>query len=199
MNRQFTREWLIGTIIALMLLGVGTVARAADEVTVRWDILSFISPNLYPGGVASATAPDNSVITLTGSGAVQIEDGEFSSASGGGTWETHDASNVVTGSGTYRVRGVVVFTPAPGTLPSGLIDNIGNAANSSSGLMVLRIAYSDGSRGIVIVNCHQPVGAPDSIMEGITATKGFVNFSKQGPAVPGVNANRTLFHIQAAD
>lgn len=201
MNRQFKREWLIGTIIVLMFVGVGTVARASDEVRVRWDLIHVILGTCLcatPGGSDSAMAPDKSQITMTGSGTFHISDGGFEDVTGGGTWQTHDASNVMTGSGTYRVTGVVNFTHAPGIFPPPLNDLVGNKADASAGLMVLRIAYSDGSRGILVLNCTI-VGTPSSIAEGITATKGFVNFSTQGTAVDTVDANHTLFHVQTTE
>jgi hypothetical protein len=192
MNQKIKRHWLIGIVTALVLSGVGTVARASDDVTVRWDLLKVVPPNLYAGGVASPSAGDGSTITVTGSGTFQISEGSFEEATGGGTWETRDASNVVTGSGTYRVRGVVLFMRAPGSLPSPpLVDHIGNAADASSGLAVLRVHYSDGSRGILVVECMLPVGSPPSFVEGITVIKGNLNYlnSSHSP---------TLFHVQAA-
>jgi hypothetical protein len=192
MNQKFKSKWLIAIVTALVLPVVGAVARASDHVSVRWDLLHVVPPNLYAGGVASPTAGDGSKITVTGTGTFQVEEGSFEDVSGGGTWETRDASNTVTGSGTYRVRGVVLFEQAPGTLPSPpLIDNIGNAADASSGLAVLRVGYSDGSRGILVVECMLPVGSPPSFVEGITAIKGNVNYlnSSHSP---------TLFHVQAA-
>ena len=191
MNRKIKREWLLGTVIALMFLGLGAVARASNDVSVRWDLLNVVFPDFSAGGVASPSAGDGSMIAVTGSGTFQITDGSFEEQTGGGTWETRDASNTVTGSGTYRVRGVVLFTQAPGFLPSPpIIDHIGNAANASAGLLVLRIGYSDGSRGLLVVQCAI-AGSPTSIVEGITATKGFVNYlnSSHSP---------TLFHVQAA-
>lgn len=90
------------------------------------------------------------------------------------------------------MKGVVLFAQAPGTLPSPpLVDQIGNAANASSGLAVLRVNYSDGSRGILVVECMVPVGSPPSFVEGITAIKGNLNYlnSSHSP---------TLFHVEAA-
>jgi hypothetical protein len=192
MNRKLKREWLLGFVIVLVLLGVGVVARASDDVSVRWDVVNVVFPDFSAGGSASASAGDGSRITVTGSGTFQIADGSFEEETGGGTWETRDVSNAVTGNGTFRVRGVVLFTRAPGFLPSPpIIDHIGNAANASAGLLVLRIGYSDGSRGILVVDCAI-AGSPTSIVEGITATKSFVNYLN---LVPGA---ATLFHVQAA-
>src|SRR6266566_712077 len=52
-----------------------------------------------------------------------------------------------------------------------------------------------GGGGILIVSCHLPVGSPSGIFEGITATKGYVDYWDRVPPVPGVNANRTQFHV----
>jgi hypothetical protein len=57
--------------------------------------------------------------------------------------------------------------------------------------VVLRIAYSDGSDGILVVSCNLPFPAPNPQMfEGITATKGFVDY--KAPVPGGV----TLFHVR---
>jgi hypothetical protein len=58
----------------------------------------------------------------------------------------------------------------------------------------LQIAYSDGSTGVLTVSCHL-VGTPDTVFEGITTSKGFVTYFSRVPPVPGVDANRTLFHV----
>src|SRR5262245_49816176 len=140
-------RWVLGIVFALVALSVGVrVARASDESTVRWDIISvdFSTGTASAGGIASAMANDSSKITVTGSGTFKFEDGKAEDPTGGGSWTTFDASNVVTGIGTYRVTGVVRWQPAPGTpgLPN---DNIGNPAETSAGMAVLRIRYSDGS------------------------------------------------------
>ena len=100
-----------------------------------------------------------------------------------------------TASGHFTVLGLVKFDVAPGSLPPGFVDNIGDPANTRSGLAILRVGYQDNSRGILVISCHQPVGSPSGIFEGITATKGFVDFREPVPPVPGVNANRNLFHV----
>ncbi len=70
---------------------------------------------------------------------------------------------------------------------------------SSAGLVVLSIAYDDdGSRGILVVSCHL-VGTPDSVFEGITAPKGFVDFWNREAPAGGVDANRTVFHILSTE
>jgi hypothetical protein len=198
MNQKFKREWLIGTISALMFLGVGTVARASDDITVRWDMIHVDVVSCFcikPGGNDSATAADHTQITMTGTGTFHSGDHSFEDADGGGTWTTYDANSVMTATGTYRVTGVVAFTQALGTFPP-LTDDIGNAAEASAGLLVLRIAYDDGSRGILVLACTI-VGTPPSITEGITATKGYVNYANQGPVSTPVDKNHTVFHVHA--
>jgi hypothetical protein len=185
--------WPLGIAAAvLIVLGNSSFARASDETTVRWDIIHLNPPtvlDLTAGGIASALAQDGSKITVTGSGTFKVEDGNFEDVTGGGAWTIGSAS------GTYRVREVVAFTPAPGSLPSAVNDLIGNRANASSGLLVFRISYSDGSKGSLVVSCDLPVGTPPGLFEGITATKGFVGFWNNLPPVGGVDANRTTFHI----
>jgi hypothetical protein len=41
-----------------------------------------------------------------------------------------------------------------------------------------------------------PVIAPDGIEEGIIATKGFVTYWTGEVPVPGVDENRTIFHVR---
>ena len=159
----------------------------------RWDIISvdFATGTLSAGGVASADANDGSKITLTGSGTFRI--GGEDEVTGGGTWETFDLAGASTGMGTYRVRSLVRFDVAPGTPPLPH-DNIGPLANARAGLLVLRISYSDGSGGVLVVSCHL-VGSPNTIVEGVTASNGFVGFLQELPPTPPGNANRTTFHV----
>ena len=166
--------------------------RSASE-GFRWDIISvdFATGTLSAGGVASADANDGSKITLTGSGTFRT--GGEDEVTGGGTWETFDMAGASTGMGTYRVRSLVRFDVAPGTPPLPH-DNIGPLANARAGLLVLRISYSDGSGGVLVVSCHL-VGSPNTIVEGVTASKGFVGFLQELPPAPPGNANRTTFHV----
>jgi len=64
----------------------------------------------------------------------------------------------------------------------------------ANGNAILRIQYSDGSEGVLGVGCHGP-GAPAGIQEGVIATKDFVTYWTAQPPAPGVNANRTSFHV----
>ena len=171
----------------------GDRSPSESNQSVRWDIISvdFASGALSAGGVASADANDGSKITLTGSGTFRT--GDEDEVTGGGTWETFDAAGTSTGTGTYDVTRLVRFDVAPGTPPLPH-DNIGPLANQRAGLLVLRISYSDGSGGVLVVSCHL-VGSPNTIVEGVTASKGFVGFLQERPPAPPGNANRTTFHL----
>jgi hypothetical protein len=179
------------TLAMVALLAFGNMVPSAAGATMRWDTISVTSPGgvttINTGGSDFALAADLTSIQISGSGTF----GGGLPPTGGGAWATSGPSG--TASGTFTVIGVIKFTVAPGSLPPGVIDNIG--ANSRSGLAVFLIKYSDGSGGILTVSCHLPVGSPSGIFEGITATKGFVAFHERVPPVPGVDANRTAFHV----
>ena len=171
---------------------------SASNHGMRWDIIdvNFATGTLSAGGVASARANDGSKITLIGSGTFRSNPGNPEDVTGGGNWQTFDASGGSTGSGSYTVTGLVSFTLAPGTFPL-QHDNIGNpnGADSRAGLLVVRVAYSDGSEGTLVVSCHI-VGTPDAVFEGVTASKGFVDYwNREVPPAPPGNANRTAFHV----
>jgi hypothetical protein len=183
-------------IIALVVapLAFTGVGRADDETVVRWDIVSidFVAGTVSAGGNASAKANDGSTITVTGSGTFGTSAGN-DDVTGGGTWQISSPA----GSGTYEVTRLVRFDLAPGTFPP-LTDNIGNAADGHAGLAVLSVRYSDGSHGILVVSCHFN-GTPNSVFEGITASKGFVDYWNRVAPAPGVDANRTAFHVVKGD
>jgi len=163
---------------------------SASNHHMRWDIISvdFATGTLSAGGIASARANDGSEITLTGSGTFRSNPGNPQDVTGGGTWQTS------TGSGTYQVTEFVRFEVAPGTPPLPH-DNIGNRADNRAGLLVVRIAYSDGSEGTLVVSCHL-VGTSDAVFEGVTASKAFVDYwNREAPPAPPGNANRTTFHV----
>lgn len=178
--------------LALIVLMISSVASADD--TIRWDTISLTFPNgvgtVSAGGSDYALADDLTTIQISGHGTFS---GLNQPVTGGGTWATAGPSGTATGK--FTVTALTRFEAAPGSLPPGLVDKIGNASDTRSGLAVLRIVYSDGSKGTLVISCHQPVGSPSGIFEGITATKGFVGFHERVPPVPGVNANRTLFHV----
>ena len=185
----------LGVLIAFAFSVFASGAAGGDNHKMRWDIVSidFAAGTLDAGGVASALAADGSKITLTGSGTFRSNPGKPQAVTGGGTWTTFGPGGATTGSGTYKVTGFVDFDVAPGTAPP-LTNLFADPADARAGLVVLRIAYSDGSDGVLVVSCHL-VGTPDSVFEGITATKGFVDYFDAVPPAPGVDANRTLFTV----
>ncbi len=178
------------------LFGIAVMAApvTATATTYRWDTPSVAPQNGVPtisaGGSDYALAADLTSIQISGHGTF----GDGMAPTGGGTWVITQASGAST-SGTFTVTDLVEFTPAKGSLPPGLDDTIGNSANARSGLAVLRISYSDGTTGTLTISCHLPVMSSGKLFEGITATKSFVDFWDRVPPVPGVNANRTIFHV----
>jgi len=104
----------------------------------------------------------------------------------------------VTGTGTYEVTRLVFSEQSllpPGGPPPAPTDLIDPSDVRSTGLAVLRITYSDGEHGILVVSCEGYL-SPASAYEGIHATKGLTDYKSPVPPVPGVNANRTLFHVE---
>lgn len=192
------RLTVLGFLGFIVMLSVSrlSIAQAKDNDQFRWDLISVNFANggtVSAGGHDSAKANDGSEITLTGSGTFRSNSGNPQDVTGDGTWETFDSSGVPSGTGTYEVAGFVSFTLADGTFPL-TFDDIGNKADAHAGLVVLQIAFSDGSEGVLTVSCHI-TGTPDSVFEGITATKGFVDYwDREAPPAPPGNANRTVFH-----
>ena len=118
----------------------------------------------------SASAADELKIIVTGSGTFVAPaggGGTSSAATGGGTWETRDASDAVTGSGNYRVTGLVRWERALASVPS--------IPGSTAGLAILRVEYDDGSAGTLTISCRITNAQPGRF-EGVTASKGFVDF-----------------------
>jgi hypothetical protein len=179
--------WLTRFAIALVaLIGFSMsfpVSGATSAGVFRWDIISFNSQgNPIPGGQAIALA-DNvggsiASITLTGTGTFETsEDSDFSEVTGGGTYEVRNVPDgSLQSSGTYQVKRVVRFD-ATSVIPG---------TNFLGGLAVLAIRYSDGSGGILVVNCA--VNAPPQVTEGVTATKGTVDYWS-------IQGGFTLFHV----
>jgi hypothetical protein len=180
----------------------GNHGKGHTNALMSWDIISFnfATSTLTPGGHASAFATASGgtahtgKITVTGHGTFRSNPGKPQAVTGGGTWQTFDAAGAAIGSGTYKVTGFVDFHLAPGSLPANITDNTGNKADVHSGLAVFKIAYSDGSDGTLTVSCDLPVGSPPTLFEGITATKGYVDYWERDPVLGNVDANRTNFH-----
>lgn len=184
---------LLATAAVAMAFAGGATGRGNDDA-VRWDIVSidFAAGTVSAGGIASARAEDGSKITLTGAGTFDPDKSQ--KVTGGGSWTTFSSGGATTGSGTYKVKALVHWVQAPGSPPP-LTDLIGEPEDGSAGLAVLRIRYSDGSTGTLVVSCHL-VGTPDSVFEGISASKGFVDYwNREAPPAPPGDANRTLFHV----
>jgi hypothetical protein len=181
--------------------GAGTVpatVAGSSSDHVRWDIISvtnFDPLTLGPDGVAFAIAPNDLTIELTGSGTfvAPASGGASGAATGGGTWESF-SGGVSTGSGTYTVTGLSSWEFANFQAP-GAVDLIGDTNKRANGNAVLRVEYSDGSLGTLGIGCHGP-GAPDGIVEGVIATKGYVTYWTAEAPAPGVDKNRTLFHLE---
>jgi hypothetical protein len=171
-------------------------AAGSPNLLMRWDIVSidFGTGTASAGGVASAFANDNSKITLTGTGTFRSNPGRPQAVTGGGSWTTYAPGGSATGSGTYEVTGFVFYVLDPGTFPLPN-DNIGNVADVRAGLAVLKISYNDGSDGVLILSCHF-TGTPDAVFEGVTASKGVVDYwNREAPPAPPGDANRTAFHV----
>jgi hypothetical protein len=210
-NRRWFRISL--TLLALPLIFALAGAGGDDKgTTYRWDIVKITNFNpvtAFEGGFASALANDGSRITVTGNGTFDLR--ESDEVTGGGNWITYAPDGTtVTGNGTYRVQQLVRFDVAPGVQTAGLIDNIpgakGDLTDQRAGLLFVRVAYSDGSKGVLVVSCHLNGGpdfvarpaAPASIFEGITASKGYTDYWSRVPPIVSpapVDGNRTLFHI----
>src|SRR2546430_1674668 len=197
--RHSARFWGFGAVVALaaalmLLTTFASAASSGGAAHVRWDIISTtgIPPApLNPGGHASAMAPDGDTITLMGSGhfVAPASGGGSGAADGGGTWSTSSG-----GSGTYQVTALVSWERANDQANVGFVDNI-DEGTRTNGTAVLKVAFSDGSSGVLTVGCHGP-GAPPGIFEGIATTKGYkTSYNVQAPA-SGVDANRTIFHVR---
>jgi len=196
--RLLSRLVAVSLAVLLAMTVASPVARAQAQ-HVRWDIISLSLPatTVNPGGQASAKDNIGDTITLTGTGTFVAPaggGGTSSAVTGGGLWTVTTAAG--NSSGAYEVTGLVRWEEAPGTDPA-TFDNIGDPADFRSGLAVLRIEYGDGSHGILVVSCHG-AGTPDSVFEGITASKDYVDYWNRvapsgTPSRP--NANRTAFHL----
>src|SRR6266576_1075847 len=196
--RHSARFWGFGAVVALaaalmLLTTFASAASSGGAAHVRWDIISTtgIPPApLNPGGHASAMAPDGDTITLTGSGhfVAPASGGGSGAVDGGGTWTTSG------GSGTYEVTALVSWQRANDQANVGFVDNI-DEGTRTNGTAVLKIAFSDGSSGVLTVGCHGP-GAPPGIFEGIATTKGYKTYYNVPAPVSGVDAGRTIFHVR---
>src|SRR3989441_10099934 len=106
------------TVLAAKTAGLSpNFSASASNHHMRWDIISvdFGTGTASAGGVASArTNLDLSKITLTGSGTYRSNPGNPQDVTGGGTWQTFDASGGGGGKGTHtmsRLVGVYLSPP----------------------------------------------------------------------------------------
>ena len=187
----------IAAVLFLEFAGVPQMlAQAVGAPKLRWDITTTqpgpggVPPSptnlakLVPGGIASAWAYNPAgaprlKITVTGSGTFSPFDA--TDVSGGGEfiiqrWNASAGLLEDVSSGTYRVTEMVSFNEVATAPP--FVSYINGITNTTSedlrvGHLVLRIAYSDGSRGLLIVSCS----AGGYQFEGIAASKGFVTFA----------------------
>lgn len=140
----------LSAIALVLLIGTGSAAFGGAR-DVRWDLVSIQGGTAVPGGVAFAMANDGTARTLTGSGRFVIgghADGNAHAVTGGGTWETRGLAGQHAAQGTYEVTDVVAFEVGP-PVPAGTAlpfnDFVGDPSEAAAGLLVLRIAYSDGT------------------------------------------------------
>jgi hypothetical protein len=200
---QITRRDVLKGAAAVGVLGaLGAPAAAfghgGAEVRIRWDLVKILTGCPEPGDQASARAVDGAKITITGSGTFpNVRNRCRRDVTGGGTWSITPGSagsdGCFSGSGTFRVTELLSWTRAPGVLPFAC-DNIGRVEDARAGLAKLRVAYSNGQTGVLTVSCHL-AGSPDCIFEGITATMRYEDFTFPEAPAPGVEGNRTLFHV----
>jgi hypothetical protein len=193
-----------GSLIAALVLFFSSSVASAQVDHVRWDIISVIFPppilTLNPNGEAFAFAyftpgnPSEAKIRLTGTGTfvAPANGGPSGAVTGGGTWET-SGPGLPEGSGTYRVTKLISWAFA-NSQGGDVIDNIGDATERANGTAVLLIEYDDGSEGMLGIGCHGP-SAPNGILEGVIATKDYVTYWNGELPAPGVDTNRTLFHV----
>jgi hypothetical protein len=207
---KYAKSFLLSfTLVVVMTAAARPASAQADHV--RWDIaiVTCTGPNGgYPctfdaGGIAVATAMDCALtstgffgnlgcssITLTGSGTfvVPAGGGPSSAVTGGGTWSVTAADGTIT-NGTFQVTELIEFQKSePLVLPAWCgtcesTDHIGDLTKLSGGVAVVRVAYSDGTTGVLTLAC---TGLPDpaSVAEGVLATK---PVSQNNVLVPIVN------------
>jgi hypothetical protein len=65
----------------------------------------------------------------------------------------------------------------------------------TNGTALLKIAFSDGSTGVLTIGCHGPVASP-GIFEAIATAKGYKTYYNVPAPALGVYAGRTLFHVR---
>jgi len=195
MNTQV--RWIsavvLGGFVLLTLLTAGLREVHGQAASVSWAFV--LSAGNQTGSIATACANDGSCITLTGSGTFVAPtggEGTSSAATGGGAWSLFaPGATTPSATGTYSVTGLVRWEQK-GTFP--LLPD-----NAVGGLAILRVEFSDGSQGVLTVSCHAASGADPAVFEGITVSKGHVDYwNRQAPG-PEVVGNRTIFHTLSTE
>jgi hypothetical protein len=217
--KWFTQLFLISVLILVLATIGSSSAKVSAQATpaatmaatgpeapppgkMRWDIISVSTKDgkqtISAGGIAYASANDGSYISYKGTGT--YGPGISDPVTGGGDWATFDAGNRPTGSGKYTVTAFAGFDWTAGKEAPTQVDTIGKAEDFVGGVATLRIAYSnaDGSsagNGFLIISCHPPAGAVDSIVEGVVGSKRGVLFYSPAHIAPGIDQGRTNFHF----
>lgn len=165
----------------------------------RWDTTNVdpqpTGPIITAGGQNHARAASSERITWTGTGT--FRPGAPRAVTGGGTFAIQGAQGQAISSGAFRVTELVSWVSTPGTFPAINVDRVGNLADARPGLATLKVAYSDGRQGVIVVSCRT-VGTPGPVFEGMIGTHGFETYFSHEFAVAAptfVNANRTVFHV----
>ena len=155
------RRFLAAGVCLLPMVFIST-AMSQEEKAFQWIVFSDTPPQ-------SAMATDGSTILIAGTGTFVV--GEAEQVTGGGTWATFDASGAATGSGKFQVTDLLKFNLAPGSAPA--------FPTFHAGLAFLRVAYDDGSKGVLTVSCSLNFfgpTTPPSVPEGFSASKEFVDY-----------------------
>lgn len=193
-DRRRILQGALGLGVLGTLGGPRPVLAGAGNALYSWDIINVLGACQEAGGRASSKSRDGARITVTGSGTFRDNPGHPQDVTGGGEWTITAGTATPAGSGTYEVTRFISFDLPPGSLPAPPGDCIGDPEDRRPGRLTVAIRYSDGSEGVLEVGCRLP-GSPASVMEGITATKGYVTFWNHEEPAPGAEGNRTIFHL----
>jgi len=202
------KHWIgsVASMSATVLLSLSGASPARGQDKIRWDMISVqfrapSAPNIVSAGGADSAVNNDATgkpklrITITGSGTFSPWDP--TDVSGGGDYMIRDMSGNVVDSGSYTVTALVNWVlDSLSPSPPVQVNNITNtsAEDFRNGMAVFRIAYTDGSKGVLVVSCAGP-GATDKPFEGISVTKGVVHFQVPDAPVANVDGNRTGFTI----
>ena len=153
------------------------------------------TPVLLGWGQETGYPIGQTIAMRTGSGTFNA--GAPRAVTGGGTYRVSDPQGGPMFSGTYRVTEVLFWEEAPGVWTPATQSRIAPIEDHRAGLAVLRLAYSDGNQGVLVVSCRAPTQTPPPVFEGIVAAHSHTFFWNHGLAqsAPFVNENRTAFAL----